>query len=262
MKKLILIAFAIGIFGYLGLYFYFFTLQVSRFKSTGLPDDYSFKFKEAFEELDFKAKDNGRINSLLFKSDSSKGVICFWKGNGANLESWGSIAPKFLVLGYDIIITDYREHGKSKGNITMENFYSDAQMIYDFLKTRYQENKIVIIGYSLGTSIASHLSVNNNPRKTILIEPREKFQDKYLEALFLPLPNINRFPFRTDQDIRKATSPIVIIAGTKSSLYNDGTRLKGLLKENDKFFEILGADHGSILDTKDLDGILGHLLMD
>lgn len=252
----------IGTLFYLGLYLYFYSIQDDRFISTPLPDDYRFDFKENVEELNFDVQDNGRINALLFKADRSKGIVCFWKGNGANLERWGSIAPRFMKYDLDVIVTDYRQHGKSKGNITLENFYSDAQAIYDFLKTRYPENKIVIVGYSLGTSIASHLSVSNNPRKTILIEPRERSHDKFLEAFFFPLPRINRFPFRTDLDIPKATSQVVIVAGTKSSLYNDAIRLKRILGEDDLFFEVLGADHDSILSSKELDTILGSLLAD
>jgi pimeloyl-ACP methyl ester carboxylesterase len=197
-----------------------------------------FKYTETFDELKFKSKDGGQINSLLFKADSSRGVICFWKGNSGNLDRWGQVAPRFLKYKYDIIITDYREHGKSKGDITLENFHSDAQLIHDFLKTKYSENQIVIVGYSLGTNIASHLSIGNKPSMTILIEPREKFKDKYVETFFFPFPNIIRFPFRTDLDIQKTDPPVIIIAGTKSDLYGDAIRLKKLLGEKDKFFEV------------------------
>jgi pimeloyl-ACP methyl ester carboxylesterase len=213
--------------------------------------------------LTFKFEDGGSVNSLLFQADSSKGVICFWKGNGGNLERWGLIAPMFLKYNYDVIIckTDYRGHGKSKGNITLENFYSDSQEVYDFLKTRYPENRIFIVGYSLGTSVASHSSVNNTPQKTILIEPKAKVRDKYLKAFFIMLPKINRFPFRTDLDIQRTTTPIVIIAGTKSDLFSDAILLKGLLGNDDEFFEIEGADHRTILGTYELDSIMNHLLI-
>jgi hypothetical protein len=203
MKKVLTIIFGAGVICYLGLYAYFYFLQGDRFKSDKLSPDFKFAFDEPFEELNFKSKDGGQINSLFFKNDSSRGVICFWKGNGGNLDRWGLMAPMFLKCNYDIIITDYRQHGKSTGEITIDNFYSDSQTVYDFLKTKYPENKIVVVGYSLGTSIASHLAIDNNPLMTILVEPREKFADKYLEILFFPLPQINKFPFRTDLDIQK-----------------------------------------------------------
>jgi uncharacterized protein len=260
MRKVAMIILGTGVLFYLGLYIYFYIIQDNRFKSTPLAQDFEFTFSSKFEELNFKTKDGGHINSLLFKADSSRGVVCFWKGNGGNLEKWGAMSSPFLQWNYDIIITDYRQHGKSTGEITLDNFYSDAQTVYDFLKSRYPESKIVIIGYSLGTSIASHLAVDNRPLMTILIEPREKFADKYLEAFFFPLPSINRFPFRTDLDIQKAKSPIAIVTGTKSDLYKDALALQKLLRANDQYFEIKGATHQTILGDKEFEKVLHPLL--
>lgn len=262
VRKYILIPLSTVAVLYVGLYIYFYSIQDDRFRSTQLPKDYSFKFKESFEELNFKTEDYGSLSSLFFKAEGAKGVICFWKGNGGNLEQWGLIATKFLSYKYDVIITDYREHGKSKGNITIENFYSDAQVVYDFLKTTYPENRITIVGYSFGTNIASHLSGDNHPQKTVLIEPKKKSHDKYLSVFFFPLPEINRFPFRTDLDIQKSMSPVIIIGGTKSDLYGDATQLKDLLGDHDKFFAIEGADHRTILNTKELDSIMNVILND
>lgn len=72
-------------------------------QSVKLSPDYKYAFQETFEELNFNSKDGGLINSLLFKSDSSRGVICFWKGNGGNLRNWGLAAPLFLRQNYDVI---------------------------------------------------------------------------------------------------------------------------------------------------------------
>jgi alpha/beta superfamily hydrolase len=260
MRKVLTIIFGVGIISYLGLYFYFYSTQGDRFKSVKLSSDFKFKFDEPFEELNFKSKDGGQINSLFFKRDSSRGVICFWKGNGGTLDRWGLMAPMFLKCNYDIIITDYRQHGKSTGEITLDNFYSDSQTVYDFLKSKYPENKIVIVGYSLGTSIASHLAIDNNPLMTILIEPRENFVDKYLDAFFLPLPRINKFSFRTDLNIPKTKSEIAIISGTKSDLHRDALELKKLLKSDDQYFDIKGATHQTILGDEKFEKTVYDLL--
>lgn len=260
MKKVLTIIFGVGFILYLGLYVYFYSVQVDRFKSVKLPSDFKFKLDDSFEELTFRSKNGGQINSLLFRRDNSRGVICFWKGNGGNLNKWGLMAPIFLKCNYDVIITDYREHGKSTGEITIDNFYSDSKTVYDFLKSKYPEDKIAIIGYSLGASIASHLAIANNPLITILIEPREKLTDKYVDALFFPLPSINQFPFRTDLDIQKTKSRIAIISGTKSSVHRDALELKKLLKTDDSFFEIIGATHQSILRDKEFETIIYNLL--
>lgn len=259
-RRVIVILAGTGFLIYGALYLYFYSIQDDRFRSIKLSPEYKYAFNETFEELNFTSEDGALINSVLFKADSSRGVICFWKGNGGNLANWGHIAQQFLRHNYDVIITDYREHGKSRGEIALENFYSDAQTVYDFLKTRYSEDHITVVGYSLGTSIASRLSAQNTPLRTILIEPREKFENKYLEAFFFPFPSVNRFPFRTDLDVQEIKTPVAIISGTRSSIRSDALRLKKLLRDKDWYFEIEGADHGSILANEALAQILGKVL--
>ena len=70
----------------------------------------------------------------------------------------------------------------------------------------------------------------------------------------------NRFPFRTDLDVQEIKTPVAIISGTRSSIRRDALRLKKLLRDKDWYFEIEGADHGSILADDALAQILGKLL--
>lgn len=187
MKRLTLIVLGVAGLGYIGLYFFIYLTQDDKFKPSTLSQDYKFQFDSEFEELHFNSPNHGSINSLLFKKDSSRGVICFWKGNGGNLERWGRLAPPmFLEFNYDIIITDYRQHGKSTGEITQDNFYSDCQTVYNFLKTRYSEDEITIVGYSLGTTLATHLSTTNKPNQTILIDPKVQFSADLIDQIFFP----------------------------------------------------------------------------
>lgn len=260
MKKILIILVGIGILSYLSLYWYTYSTQDNKFKSQPLSQNYKFQFDDEFEEINLNTPNNGLINSLLFKSDSSQGVVCFWKGNGGTLERWGHLAPMFLELNYDVIITDYRGHGKSKGKITMDNFYSDSQAVYDFLKTRYSEGEITIVGYSLGTTLASHLSTSNDPKQTVLIEPKMRFSADIFDRIFFLFPTVNIFSFSTENDIKNDKTLLTIITGTKSGLYVDARELRNSLKESDNYFEIKNVDHGSIGSSEELKNLLAKLL--
>jgi hypothetical protein len=122
------------------------------------------------------------------------------------VKEWAQIAPQFLKLHYDILLTDYREQGKSKGNISLENFYSDAQLVYDALKKRYPEDRIVIAGFSLGGRIAAHLAANNTPRMSLLLDAASAtgdFSDRFFATLYAPFPPVTGFTFQTDTDVQK-----------------------------------------------------------
>src|SRR5450432_4943736 len=127
-----------------------------------LPANYKFEFDQHFEELHFKTTDNVLLHGLLFKADSSKGLIFYLHGNAGSLASWGEIAKTYTDLHYDLFMLDYRGYGKSGGAINSEGqLHKDMQVVYDSLKTMYNESKIIILGYSIGTGPAAKLASVN-----------------------------------------------------------------------------------------------------
>jgi len=133
------------------------------FPGAKLSANYQFAFPDRFEEINIQAKDSIKLNAVLFKADSSKGVILYLHGNIGALDEWGKIAKTYTTLHYDLLMIDYRGYGKSEGRIKNENqLYSDVQKAYDYLLTIYPENKIIVLGYSIGTGPAAWLAANNH----------------------------------------------------------------------------------------------------
>lgn len=126
-KRILLIVLFLSTGLYIGTYLFLDSIkdeQQNIFVGQSLDDDFEYAFAEDFEEFNFISDDGGLLNALLFKAESARGVICFWKGNGGTLNDWGVIASQYLKMNYDIIITDYRQHGKSKGqHIAQELLY-------------------------------------------------------------------------------------------------------------------------------------------
>ncbi len=250
---------------YAGTYAFLYAIrgeESSRFKGQTLPPDFVYAFDGECEELTLETEDGGRLSSVLFKADSAKGVVCFWKGNGGTLRDWAPIAPLFLDLGYDVLLTDYRQHGKSRGQISLENFYADAQLVYDSLKRRYPEDRIVVAGFSLGGRIAAHLAAGNAPRLTVLLDPASTtgdFSDRFLAALYAPLPPVTGFNFETEADVQRAPAPVAVV-GTGESPHSVAHRLKSRLRAKDRFFEVPRATHGTLLKHKTTQRIITQLL--
>ncbi|GAB3175137.1 hypothetical protein GCM10027291_34650 [Telluribacter humicola] len=158
------------------------------------------------------------------------------------------MAPTFLQSGYDVLITDYRQHGKSKGPLSLANFYSDAQTVYDTLKHRYREADIVICGYSLGGRVAAHLASANRPKFTLLIDPASAggdFSDRFTDLLYYPFPSVNGFVFPTEEDVQKAPSPVVVISTDNPN--STAHKLKAYLDSSDWFVALPGSTHETIL---------------
>ena len=241
----------IGLFFYLGIYLFLYSSkdqQTGRYRSTSLPDNFQYSFSQSVEELTIQTPQAGLLNALLFKIPNAKGVVCFWKGNGGTLANWGTMAPTFLRFGYDVFMTDYRQHGKSQGAISLANFYTDAQTVYDSLTYRYPPDKIVICGYSLGGRVAAHLAATNRPKFTLLIDPASAggdFSDRFTDLVYFPFPSVNGFVFPTEADVQNAPRPVVVIS--TDNVNSTAYKLKDYLSAKDQFVALGGVTHETIL---------------
>jgi uncharacterized protein len=230
--------------------FYIYVMQeMFIFFPEKLSPSHVFDFYNDFEELDFETEPNVIINGLLFKTDSSKGVILHFHGNTGSIRTWGFIAENFTRNGYDVLIIDYRGYGKSTGSISNEQqFHKDSTYIYQWLIKRYPESNIIIHGRSFGTGIAVKLASENNPRMLILETPYLRFSElsryhyPYLE-LFFSL----KYQFRTDLYITKVSCPVYLFHGDCDEIvpYSASLRLSKL-SENIKLFIMEGATHNSL----------------
>ena len=207
---------------------YFFQEKIIFFPQK-LSADYDFRFDTDFEEITFKVSDGDTINTLLFKSDSSKGLIFYLHGNVGSLASWGDVAQVYTKRGYDVLLVDYRGYGKSTGHITSQDqLYLDNQVIYDEILNRYSENQIIILGYSIGTGMAANLASENSPKQLILQAPYFSLID-IMKRRFSAIPTfVLKYKFETNKYLEEVESPIVIFHGLQDGVipYDSSVKLK------------------------------------
>jgi uncharacterized protein len=129
-----------------------------------LERDHKFPFSQKFQEISIIAEDKIKLNAVLFLADSSTGVVFYLHGNAGSIDNWGEAAKTYTDLKFDVFMLDYRGYGKSEGSIKdQKQLFQDIQTAYDEIKKKYNENSIVILGYSIGTGLAAKLASQNNP---------------------------------------------------------------------------------------------------
>ena len=239
----------------LGLYFLFWVLfyflqHFAFFRPEVLPSSFSYDYSFPFEEMHFDMEDGGSINGIYFKVPNSLGVVYFLKGNSRSIKGWAKFAKDYVGKGYDFFLIDYRGFGKSKGRRTEQKLYSDSQYVYKWLKERYDENKIVILGRSFGSGIAARIASWNNPKMLILDSPYYSFVSliKSYARFFIPVDWLLRYKIPTNEFIKKVKCPIHIIHGTKDRLipFHHGRRLHEEKKDNSTLHAINGGRHNNL----------------
>ena len=216
------------------------------FPQTPLPSDYNFKFNYSFKEIKLRTLDSTNLSALLFASPKSKGVILYLHGSNGAADVWGKIAPVYTQLGYDFFLLDYRGYGKSEGKVVDEQqVCKDAQLAYDTLKARYGEERIIVIGQSIGTGATAFLAANNHPKSLVLQAPYYSIEDWIHQMV----PNLqivdNPFKFETYKWVKQATCPIVLIHGDADDAvyYGSSEKLSKFLKPKDKFITLKNEGH-------------------
>ncbi len=219
-----------------------------------LDKDHEFAFRQDFTEMDFEMDDNVMLHGILFKADSSKGLVFYLHGNAGSLKSWGEIANTYTDLDYDLFMLDYRGYGKSEGKISSENqLYSDIQKVYDILKNTYDENNIVVLGYSIGTGPAAKLASTNHPKLLILQAPYFNLTD-LMKHYFPVIPAFAlKYKFETNKFIRECEMPVAIFHGDRDEVvyFKSSLKLKELMKKTDRLIILKGQGHNGMSENRD-----------
>ncbi len=231
-----------------------------------LPPDYKYEYDADFIEENFTPAKEVLINALLFQSKekSPRGLIYYLHGNAGSLRSWGGVAEDLLPYGYDVLIIDYRGYGKSRGRMSEQGLYADAQFIYEQMGQRYAEKKIVIYGRSIGSGVAARLAMDNRPGMLILEAPFYSMRDLARHHYpFLPA-FILRYHLPVYKFLPETQCPVHIFHGTDDNVvpYESGLRLKELLKSKGSFTTVENGGHNDLSNYQVYKDRLSEILID
>jgi uncharacterized protein len=164
-----------------------------------------------------------QLSALHLKLPAPKGVVFFLHGNAGNAVTW-LIDPDFYSrANFDVVMMDYRGYGKSTGSITSEaQLRADVRAVWNHFAPQYQDKKWLLLGRSLGTSLAAGLATDltqagRAPNATILVSAYENFITLTTDNYPLVPKALLRYPMRTDQLV--ATIPnLLLLHGNRDTV--------------------------------------------
>lgn len=188
---------------------------------------YVYKFAPPFEERYLETDDDASLHALYFKAENPKGVILYFHGNTGSLRRWGKFAPRFVRLGYDVLMPDPRGYGKSRGRLSEAALIADAHAWYEHLLKGTDASRIVVFGRSLGSGLATPVAMQHKPRMLILETPFANLYDVATNYLpILPYRLLLRYPFRNDKAMRRMACPVYILHGRFDAMVPYASALK------------------------------------
>ena len=124
-----------------------------------------------------------------------------------------------------LLFMNYRGYGKSTGNPSQANIFSDALFIFDHFSDTYSipSTNIILMGRSLGTAVATYVAKLRNIKAVILISPFDSLVNIAKEHYpVFPVKLLLKHPFESVQIAQEITSPMItIIAGQDRIISNE-----------------------------------------
>jgi len=125
-------------------------------------------------------------------------TVLYFGGNG---DETSYFVEKYNYKHANIASFNYRGYAYSTGNPSEKALLADALLQYDYLtKTlKISPEKIIVMGRSLGTGIATYLASQRKLESVILITPYDSVESVAKESyFFLPVSFLITNPFHSD----------------------------------------------------------------
>ena len=124
-------------------------------------------------ELEVHAPDGTRLHGWLRHQSAApdRGLVIYFGGNAEEVS--GHILDAAELAPWSVAAFNYRGYGRSEGDPSEAALVSDALVIYDLLAARsdIDEERIVVLGRSLGSGVAVPLAAHRPVRGLILVSP-------------------------------------------------------------------------------------------
>ena len=201
------------------------------------------------EEIELTTGDGERVIAWHVPPRGDKPVMLYFQGNGGALNLRAQRFARLTSDGTGLIALSYRGYGGSTGRPSEAGLLRDAEATYAFATARYQAERLVLYGESLGSGVAVALAAEHKVGKVILEAPYTSAVEIGAAAYpFLPVRLLMHDQFRSDERIGKLTAPVLVLHGARDSVIPIayGERLYALITAPKKFLRFPEGHHSDL----------------
>ncbi len=176
---------------------------------------------ENFQEISIPHQ-KGYLHGWLHRDPQtgSAPLVILYGGNSQNSSAWFRMFENTDTFrwfrGYDVLFVDYPGYGLSDGKPGEKTLFSAGLAVFDYSKTIEDTNgKVILLGYSIGTGVATYVASQRTIDGLILLAPYDKGLSLYNDACNIfhgPLTLLARFKFDSVTYAQEVTVPTILLA--------------------------------------------------
>lgn len=226
----------------------------------------TYEIKEEFLELQSQYKNFKSIihivysQCLLSESHLKHKTIIYFHGNAENIKETQFLIPLFNKKGYDMVLIDYPNYGKSEGQIKNEkHIFSILEQTFSTILTNLslKEEDVILFGRSIGTGLACFIAQHKKIYELWLHNPYDSLvnvvKNKYP---YIPVGSLLKFPILAFKYIEQVTCPIKMLVGEKDQTtpMQGAEKLFKIAQEhnaNVQMVVVKNGEHNNLFFTKE-----------
>lgn len=108
-----------------------------------------------YEEVTFPSRDGLTLRGWFIPAPEAKGTVIFCHGHAGSMDPDVKYVPAFHERGYNVLMFDFRGHGRSEGQYVSMGCYERQDLLgaVDYLRSRGID-RVGVLGFSMGGAVA------------------------------------------------------------------------------------------------------------
>lgn len=207
------------------------------------------------EDARFKAADGTELHSWYWTTPDARYTVLLCHGNAGNITDRKYVCEALRGLGVNVLALGYRGYGKSEGSPSEDGLYQDGVAAWEYLVNErgIQPSRIVVLGQSLGSSVATHVAAERECAGLILEAPMASAG--HMASKVIPFPPLGwaaRVRLNNLGTIGRVRCPVLIVHGTADRVipFSQGKRVFEAAGEPKRFVVLEGGDHNDLWDDR------------
>jgi len=165
------------------------------------------------EDVFITTADGVKIHCWWADTPGAQRTILYFHGNAGNLSGRLPTIGWLQQLPANVLAVDYRGYGKSEGQPTEDGVYRDGEAAYNYLvnERKIPPEQIVVLGQSLGTTVAVHVA-SKKPVAAVVLEAGFPSAKRVVQVA-MRLPGvwlIMRSDFNSARKLKDVRAPVLV----------------------------------------------------
>lgn len=222
---------------------------------------------DSFEEISIQ-NDKETIHGWIRyenieEKENKKPLIIMFGGNAQNSSNtcmWfeeDAIFDRFT--GYNFLIIDYPEYGLSTGRVSEKTLFSTGIKAYEYSESLscVDKENIIVMGFSIGTGVATYVSSEKQPNGLILVAPYDEAINLYNNTLNIfhgPIKLLTLYKLESIKYAAKVeTKPLIVTStGDEVISYKLSENLSKNFKNSSEYMCVEGTNHNTYFLREDV----------